>query len=145
MASLTQKIVGGLQWATTGSYAFLLGLVVTAWYLQLTRTMISLDVSRVFVVTVLAAFVAGYLWVGSRPVAPDDHARRIEAVVTLLVLGFVFSFVIPRLLDLLGVALGLPLFGFSLAYALALACSYGLVYGLGTRFFLGPDYPDVNY
>jgi hypothetical protein len=25
------------------------------------------------------------------------------------------------------------------AYALALVVSYGLVYGLGSRFFLGPD------
>ena len=137
--TLTRKLVGGLQWAITASYLFLLGLLVAVWYLQITRRAIALDLTRAFGVLVLAAFVAGYLWVGSRPSAPGAHARRIEAVVTLLVLGFLFPFAVPRLLTLLGVALPVPLFGFGLAYALALACSYGLVYGLGVRFFLGAD------
>lgn len=137
--TVTQKLVGGLQWSITASYLFLLGLLVAAWYLQFTRTAVSLDLSRAFGIAVLGAFVAGYVWVGSRPAAPVAHARRIEVVVTLLVLGFVFPFAVPRLLDLLGIAPAVPLVGFGLAYALALACSYGLVYGLGVRFFLGPD------
>ena len=145
--SVAEKFVGGLQWAITGSYVFLLGLVVAAWYLRLTRTVASLELSRQFVGFVVAAFVAGYLWVGwveSRSSDADGrsdaHARRIEVVVTLLVLGFLFPFGVPRLFDQLGVGpREFPLFGFGVAYALALAVSYGLVYGLGTRFFLGPD------
>ena len=139
MASLWEKLVGGLQWAITGSYLFLLGLLLLAWYLELTRTWASFDASRPFGVFVVAAFVAGYVWVGSRSAAPGAHARRIEVVVTLLVLGFLLPFAIPRLFDLFGVARPVPLFGFGTAYALALALSYGLVYGLGVRFFLGPN------
>jgi len=147
--SLTEKLVGGLQWAITGSYAFLLGLVVTAWYLRRTRTVASLDLSWPFVAFVAVAFVAGYVWVGRVGSSSSDsdarsdfdaHVRRIEIVVTLLVLGFVFPFGVPRLFDQLGVApRGFPLFGFGVAYALALVVSYGLVYGLGSRFFLGSD------
>lgn len=137
--TLTAKLVGGLQWSITVSYLFLLGLLGAVWYLQLTRTVVSVDLSRAFGVALLAGFAAGYVWVGSRSAAPGAHARRIETVVTLLVLGFLFPFAIPRLLDSLGVALPVPLLGFGIAYALALACSYGLVYGLGVRFFLGPD------
>lgn len=137
--TLLARLVGGLQWAITGSYVFLLGFLLVAWYLELTRTWVSLDASRAFGVFVVAAFVAGYVWVGSRSPAPEAHARRIEVIVTLLVLGFLLPFAVPRLLDLLGVELPVPLFGFGAAYALALALSYGLVYGLGVRFFLGRD------
>lgn len=136
--TVTQKFVGGVQWSITASYCFLLGLLVAAWYLQFTRTPVSLDLSRPFVVAVLGAFVAGYVWVGSRPLAPDAHDRRIEVVLAMLVLGFVLPFGVPPLLDALGVAVPVPLFGFGAAYALTLALSYGLVYGLGVRFFLGP-------
>lgn len=133
------RLVGGLQWAITASYVFLLGFLLVAWYLRFTRTRVSLDASQAFGVVVVAAFVAGYVWVGSRSAAPGSHARRIEVVVTLLVLGFLLPFAVPRLLDLLGVDRPVPLFGFGVAYALALALSYGLVYGLGMRFFLGRD------
>lgn len=138
-ATLTARLVGGLQWAITGSYLFLLGFLLVAWYLRLTRTWASLDASRAFGVFVVAAFVAGYVWVGSRPGTSDARARRIEVIVTLLVLGFLLPFAVPRLFDLLGVARPVPFFGFGAAYALALALSYGLVYGLGVRFFLGPN------
>lgn len=148
MASLRAKAVGGLQWAITGSYVFLLGFLATAWYLRATRTAISLDLSRAFAAFVVAAFVAGYLWVGWRSPAPgadpDAHDRRIEVVVTMLVLGFVLPFGVPGLSDALGVELGVPLAGFGAAYALTLALSYGLVYGLDFRFFLGPERPDAS-
>jgi hypothetical protein len=139
MASLWEKLVGGLQWSITGSYLFLLGFLLFAWYLSHAGTWVSLDASMAFGVFVVAAFVAGYVWVGSRSSASGAHARRIEVVVTLLVLGFLLPFAVPRLLDLLDVARPVPLFGFGAAYALALALSYGLVYGLGVRFFLGPN------
>ncbi|WP_435180743.1 hypothetical protein [Halorussus sp. AFM4] len=136
--TLAAKVVGGLQWAVTAAYVFLLGLLAATWYLHLTRTPAAVDLSRPFAVVVLAAFAAGYAWVATRPVTPGAHDRRIEVVVTLLVLGFLFPFAVPRLLDLTGAAPPVPDFGFGLAYALALAVSYGLVYGLGARFFLGP-------
>ena len=140
--STTEKLVGGLQWAITGSYLFLLGLVATAWYFRLTRTAASLTLRWQFVTVVVAAFLAGYAWVGIQSSDTDgqSHVRRIEVVVTLLVLGFLFPFGVPRLFDQLGIGLrGFPLSGFGVAYALALVVSYGLVYGLGSRFFLGPD------
>ena len=136
--TLAARLVGGFQWAVTAAYVFLLGVLAATWYLHLTRTPASVDLSRPFAVVVVATFVAGYAWVATRPVAPGAHTRRIEVVVTLLVLGFLFPFAVPGLLDLAGVAPPLPNFGFGLAYALALAVSYGLVYGLGVRFFLGP-------
>lgn len=144
MASLRVKVVGGIQWAITGSYVFLLGFLATAWYLSATRTAISLDLSWVFAGFVVAAFVAGYLWVGWRSPAPGAHDRRIEVVITMLVLGFVLPFGVPGLFDALGVELGVPLAGFGVAYALTLALSYGLVYGLSLRFFLGPERPDMQ-
>jgi hypothetical protein len=140
--TLAAKLVGGLQWAITGAYVFLLGVLATGWYLHATRTPASLDFSRAFAVFGFAAFVAGYLWVRSRPHALAAHDRRIEVAVTMLVLGFILPFSVPRLLDLLGVELGVPLAGFAIAYALSLALSYGLVYGLGFRFFLGPTLPE---
>ncbi|NHN60921.1 MULTISPECIES: hypothetical protein [Halorussus] len=136
--TLAAKVVGGLQWAVTASYVFLLGLLAATWYLHLTRTPASVDLSRPFAAVVVTAFAAGYAWVATRPAAPGAHDRRIEVVVTLLVLGFLFPFAVPGLLDLTGVAPPVPNLGFGLAYALALAVSYGLVYGLGVRFFLGP-------
>ncbi len=141
---LTYRLVGGLQWAVTGSYLFLLGVAAWAWYLRRTRTPASLDLAPAFAGVLAASFLAGFVWVGTRSPDAEAHARRIEVVVTLLVLGFVFPFAVPRLLALVGVTppgvgSSLPLFGFGVAYALALALSYGLVYGLGTRFFLGPD------
>ena len=142
--TLPARLVGGLQWAVTAAYVFLLGLLAAAWYLHLTRTPASVDLSRAFAVVVIAAFAAGYAWVATRPVAPGAHDRRIEVVVTLLVLGFLFPFAVPGLLDFAGVAPPLPHFGFGLAYALALAVSYGLVYGLGVRFFLGSDSQELR-
>ena len=139
MASLWARLVGGLQWAITGSYLYLLGFLLVAWYLQFAGTWVSLDGSWPLVAVLAASFVAGYVWVGSRSDDSDAHARRIEVIVTLLVLGFLLPFGIPRLLDAFGVVRPLPLFGFGVAYALALALSYGLVYGLGVRFFLGHD------
>ncbi|UPV75765.1 hypothetical protein M0R89_06815 [Halorussus limi] len=136
--TLAAKLVGGFQWAITGAYVFFLGVLATGWYLHATRTPVSLDLSRAFAVSAAAAFAAGYLWVRSRPSAPAAHDRRIEVVVTLLVLGFLLPFGVPRLFDLLGIELGVPLAGFGVAYALTLTLSYGLVYGLGFRFFLGP-------
>jgi len=143
MAPLRVKVVGGFQWAITGAYVFLLGFLLAAWYLSATRTAISVDLSGPFAVFVVAAFVAGYLWVASRPPTPGAHDRRIEVVLTLLVLGFVLPFGVPGLFDALGVELGVPLAGFGVAYALTLALSYGLVYGLGFRFFFGPERPDT--
>ncbi|WP_115863198.1 hypothetical protein [Halorussus litoreus] len=141
---LTHRLVGGLQWAVTGSYLFLLGVAAWAWYLRRTRTPAALDLTLPFAVVLLVAFAAGLVWVGARSPDAEAHARRIEVVVTLLVLGFAFPFAVPRLLAVVGatpqgVGGSLPLFGFGVAYALALAVSYGLVYALGTRFFLGSD------
>lgn len=142
--TLAAKLVGGLQWSITVAYAFLLGFLLAGWYLSFTRTVISIDLSRAFVVFVVAGFAGGYGWVGSRSVAPRAHQRRIEVVVTLLVLGFLLPFGVPALLDALGVTVPLPLFGFGVAYALVLVVSYGLVYGLGLRFFLGPGHPGLE-
>ncbi|WP_135825005.1 hypothetical protein [Halorussus ruber] len=146
MASLRAKLVGGFQWAITAGYVFLLGFLLAIWYLHVTRTAISLDLSGPFAAFVASAFAVGYLWVGTRDSAtsPDAHDRRIEVIITLLVLGFVFPFGVPGLLDALGVELGVPLAGFGVAYALTLALSYGLVYGLGFRFFLDPERPDLR-
>jgi len=146
MASLRVKLVGGFQWAITAGYAFLLGFLLAIWYLHVTRTAISLDLSGPFAVFVASAFAVGYLWAGTRASAasPDAHDRRIEVIITLLVLGFVLPFGVPGLLDALGVELGVPLAGFGVAYALTLTLSYGLVYGLGFRFFLGPERPDLR-
>ncbi|UPW01837.1 hypothetical protein M0R88_07005 [Halorussus gelatinilyticus] len=137
-ATLAAKLVGGVQWAITGAYLFLLGFLATGWYLRATRTSVSFDFSRAFAGFAAAAFVAGYLWVRFRPPDPAAHDRRIEVVVTMLVLGFVLPFGVPSALDSAGVELGVPLAGFGVAYAMTLALSYGLVYGLGFRFFLGP-------
>jgi hypothetical protein len=142
MASLRAKFVGGIQWAITGSYIFLFAFLVTVWFLNATRTVISLDLSWAFAGFVVAAFVAGYLWVESRSPAPGAHDRRIEVVITMLVLGFVLPFAIPGLLDAFGLEIRFPLAGFGMAYALTLALSYGLVYGLGLRVFLGPEEPE---
>ena len=142
MVSLAAKLVGGFQWAITGAYVFLLGFLASGWYLRATRTVVSLDLSRAFAVVAVAAFLGGYLWVRSRPPAPDAHDRRIEVVLSMLVLGFLLPFGVPPALDLLGVGFGAPLAGFGVAYALTLALSYGLVYGLGFRFFLGPTPPE---
>jgi len=136
--TLAAALVGGFHWALTGAYLFLLGFLATGWYLRATRTPVSFDLSRAFAAVAVVAFVAGYLWVRSRPPAPAAHDRRIEVVVTMLVLGFLLPFGVPPALDFLGIALGVPLAGFGVAYALTLALSYGLVYGLGFRFFLGP-------
>ncbi|WP_135854738.1 hypothetical protein [Halorussus salinus] len=136
--TLAAKLVGGFQWAITGAYLFLLGVLATGWYLRATRTPVSFDLSRAFAAFAVIAFLAGYLWVRSRDPAPAAHDRRIEVVVTLLVLGFLLPFGVPPALDFAGIELGLPLAGFGVAYALTLALSYGLVYGLGLRFFLGP-------
>lgn len=136
--SLAAKLVGGFQWAITGAYLFLLGFLATGWYLRATRTSASFDLSVAFAAFAVAAFVAGYLWVRSRDSAPAAHDRRIEVVVTMLVLGFLLPFGVPPALDFAGIELGLPLAGFGVAYALTLALSYGLVYGLGFRFVLGP-------
>ncbi|WP_276299492.1 hypothetical protein [Halorussus lipolyticus] len=146
MAPLRVKVVAGLQWAITGGYVFLLGFLLAVWYFHLTRTAISLDLSVPFAVFVASAFAVGYLRVGARAstASPDAHDQRIEVVLTMLVLGFVLPFGVPGALDLLGVELGVPLAGFGVAYALTLALSYGLVYGLGLRFFLGPTRPDLR-
>ncbi|WP_135827400.1 hypothetical protein [Halorussus halobius] len=136
---LAHRLVGGLQWAVTGSYCFLLGVAVAAWYLRSTRAAASVDLAPAFAALLVGSFLAGYRWVGSRSPDREAHARRIEAVVTLLVSGFAFPFGLARLLGLLGVAAGLPVAGYGAGYALALAVPYGLVYGLGSRFFLGSD------
>jgi len=136
---LAHRLVGGLQWAVTGSYCFLVGVAVAAWYLRSTRTAASVDLAPAFAALLAGSFLAGYLWVGSRPSDREAHARRIEAVVTLLASGFLFPFGLARLLDLLAVASGVPVVGFGAGYALALAVPYALVYGLGSRFFLGSD------
>ncbi|WP_137286664.1 hypothetical protein [Halorussus salinisoli] len=120
----------------------MLGFLAVAWYLHATRTATSVDATRAFAVFVSAAFVAGVLWVGSRSPAPGAHERRAEVVVTMLVLGFLLPFGVPPLLDRFGVGLSFPLAGFGVAYALTLALSYGLVYGLGFRFFVGPRRPE---
>ncbi|WP_128477029.1 hypothetical protein [Halorussus pelagicus] len=142
MVSLVAKLVGGFQWAITAAYVFLLGFLATGWYLRATRTPASLDLSRAFAAVAVAAFLGGYLWVRSRSPAPGAHDRRIEVVLSMLVLGFVLPFGVPPALDLLGVELGAPLAGFGVAYALTLALSYGVVYGLGIRLFLGPTAPE---
>ncbi|MFC4448481.1 hypothetical protein [Halorussus aquaticus] len=152
-SALAVALVGGFQWAITGAYVFLLGFLVVAWHFRTTRTPVSLDLSWAFAGFVAAAFVVGSLWVRARSPAPgtadsrDAHDRRIEVVVTMLVLGFLLPFGVPRLLDLFGVTLSDPTLGFGLAYVLALTLSYGLVYGLGVRPFLGPrrsDRPDFG-
>jgi hypothetical protein len=138
---LRERAVGGLQWAVTGAYCFLLGFLAVGWYYHLTRTAVSLDLSWAFAAFVVAAFLAGFLWVGSRSSDADAHARRIEVTLAMLVLGFLLPFGVPPLADRLGVA-PVPLFGFGVAYALTPLLSYGLVYGLDFRFFLGPERPD---
>ncbi|NEU58551.1 hypothetical protein [Halorussus sp. MSC15.2] len=147
-SALAVALVGGFQWAITGAYVFLLGFLAVVWYLRTTRTAMSLDLSWAFAGFVVAAFLAGALWVRARSPAPgttdsqDAHDRRIEVVVTMLVLGFLLPFGVPRLLDLFGATPSEPILGFGLAYVLALALSYGLVYGLGVRPFLGPGRSD---
>lgn len=132
-------LVGGFQWAITGAYLFLVGFLATAWYLSLTRTIVSMDLTRPFVVFVAGAFVAGMLWTRTRAPDPTAHACRIEVILALLVFGFVFPFGVPGLLDALAVSPPVPLFGYGVAYALAPAFAYGLVYGLGVRPFLGSE------
>ncbi|WP_276280175.1 hypothetical protein [Halorussus caseinilyticus] len=144
MSSRRARLVGGLQWAITGAYVFLFGFLAVAWYLRATRTAVALDLSPAFVAVVVASFLAGYLWVGSCAPAAGAHDRRVEVVLTMLVLGFLLPFGVPPLFDRLGVGRTLPLFGVGVAYALTLALSYGLVYGLGFRFFLGPERPDAR-
>ncbi|USZ66732.1 hypothetical protein NGM10_08250 [Halorussus salilacus] len=140
--TLREKLLGGLQWSITAGYAFLIGFLAVVWYLYANRTLVSLDASRAFPVVLVAAFVAGYLWVAlpsrSASAAARAHARRVEVTVVLLVLGFAFPFGASVLRERLGPATTpLPLFEFGVAYALALALSYGLVYGLGVRPVLG--------
>lgn len=146
---LPTKLVAGVQWAITAAYVFLLGILVFAWYLRATRTPISLDASRAFAVVVLAAFLAGYLRVALRPrseaAAARAHARRVEVVLALLVLGFVLPFGASLVGQRFGPeAIPFPLAEYVVAYAANLALSYGLVYGLDARPFLGHDRPDLE-
>ena len=146
---LRTKLVAGLQWAVTAAYVFLIGTLVFTWYLRATRTPIAIDASRAFAVAVIAAFLAGYLRVALRPrseaAAARAHARRVEVVLALLVLGFVLPFGASLVGERLGrEALPLPLVEYVVAYAANLLLSYGVVYGLDARPFLGHGPPDLE-
>ncbi|MFC4548891.1 MULTISPECIES: hypothetical protein [Halorussus] len=138
--SLRAKLVGGVQWAVTGYFVFALAFFAVGWYLRATRAMFSLSVREELVGFLLAAFVGGYGWVAlrTRSAAAERvaHVRRIEVVVTLLVLGFFLPVAAMVVLSLFG----LPMLDLvpGVSYALTLVFSYGLVYGLGQRFFVGP-------
>ena len=138
--SLRAKLVGGVQWTVTGYFVFALGFFAAGWYLRATRATFSLSARRELVGFLLAAFVGGYVWVAlrTRSAAAERvaHARRIEVVVTLLVLGFFLPVAAMVVLSLVGLSMLDLVPGAS--YALTLALSYGLVYGLGQRFFVGP-------
>lgn len=143
------KLVAGVQWAITVAYVFLLGVLVFTWYLDATRTPVSFDASRAFAVVVIAAFLAGYLRVALRPrseaATARAHARRVEVVLALLVLGFVLPFGASLVGERLGrEALPLPLVEYVVAYAANLALSYGVVYGLDARPFFGHASTDLE-
>lgn len=146
---LRTKLVAGVQWAITAAYAFLICILLFAWYLSTTRTPFSLDASRAFAIVVVAAFLAGYLWVALRPrseaVAARAHARRVETVLVLLALGFVLPLGASLVGERLGrEALPLPLVEYVVAYAANLLLSYGVVYGLDARPFFGHGPPDLE-
>ncbi|WP_162224680.1 hypothetical protein [Halorussus amylolyticus] len=170
-ASLREKLVGGVQWVVTGFYVFALGFLAVGWYLSATRRAFSVSARWEFVGFLLGAFVGGYLWVafrtptsagrgggGRRPPpppggggggGPPPHARRVEVTLLLLVLGFLLPFGALALLELLGTSMAaLPFFVVpGAAYGLNLALSYGLVYGLDARPFLGrasAERPDLE-
>ena len=147
--SVREKLIGGVQWAVTGFYVFALGFLAVGWYLSATRRTYAISARGEFVGFLLAAFAGGYLWVAFRTPSGGHaraHARRVEVTLLLLVLGFLLPFVALAALELLGTSmLALPFVAVPGAtYALTLALSYGVVYGLDARPFLGHEPPDLQ-
>jgi len=143
------RFVGGVQWAVTGFYVFALAFLAVGWYLTATRRAFAVSARWEPLAALLAAFLAGYGWVAVRSPAggsPRAHDRRVEVTLLLLVLGFLLPFGALGLLDLLGTSMfALPFFAVPGAtYALTLAISYGVVYGLDARPLLGRERPDLQ-
>ncbi|WP_134668327.1 hypothetical protein [Halorussus marinus] len=138
------RLVGGVQWAVTGFYVFALAFLGVGWYLTATGRAFALSARWELLAVLLGAFLAGYGWVAVRSPAgraPRAHGRRVEVTLLLLVLGFLVPFGALAVLDLLGTSmLALPFFAVpGASYALTLAISYGVVYGLDARPLLGRE------
>ena len=135
--NLREGIVGAILWGVTGFYCFLIAFTSVAWYLVSTRATYSMDGKPAALVFFPLVFVVGFLW-GVRN--PDGQKKRVEAIVWLLVLGFV----LPLLANLLAASFpsGNSLATFSVlqivAHILVIFIAYGLVYGLDLVVFL-PD------
>ncbi|WP_224447977.1 hypothetical protein [Haloprofundus salilacus] len=85
-------LVGGVQWATTTAFLFTFLFVSLSLSLRTLGVDARPDPTVTFTFAVLAAFVAGVVWVRRRtPSVTHDrraHARRVESLVLLVGCGF---------------------------------------------------------